>query len=92
MNGTTAEPSTLTRAEPNPLVDVAMKAARGRVPLIPATGSQSLAEAEILTDHAVAAGADALLIVTPYYIRPPQRGLVRYYLELASRHETPWMI
>ena len=92
VNGTTAEPSTLTLAERNQLVDVAMKAARGRVPVIAATGSQSLAETEILTDHAVAAGADALLIVTPYYIRPPQRGLVRYYLELASRHETPWMI
>jgi 4-hydroxy-tetrahydrodipicolinate synthase len=47
VNDTTAEPSTLTRAEPNPLVDVAMRAARGRVPVIPATGSQSLAEAEI---------------------------------------------
>ena len=38
------------------------------------------------------AGVDALLIVTPYYIRPPQRGLVEYYLSLASQHETPWMI
>ena len=92
VNGTTAEPSTLTLAERNQLVDVAMKAARGRVPVVAATGSQSLAETEILTDHAVAAGVEALLIVTPYYIRPPQRGLIQYYLELASRHETPWMI
>ena len=38
------------------------------------------------------AGADALLIVTPYYIRPPQRGLVAYYLELAKGHDLPWMI
>ena len=91
VNGTTAEPSTLTLAERNQLVDVAMKAARGRVPVVAATGSQSLAETEILTDHAVAAGVEALLIVTPYYIRPPQRGLVQYYLQLASRHETPWM-
>ena len=37
-------------------------------------------------------GVDALLVVTPYYIRPPQRGLVQYYLTLAERHETPWMI
>ena len=92
VNGTTAEPSTLTLAERNQLVDVAMKTARGRVPVVAATGSQSLAETEVLTDHAVAAGVEALLIVTPYYIRPPQRGLVQYYLELASRHETPWMI
>jgi 4-hydroxy-tetrahydrodipicolinate synthase len=40
----------------------------------------------------VKAGADAVLIVTPYYIRPPQRGLVQYYLKLAKMHETPWMI
>jgi 4-hydroxy-tetrahydrodipicolinate synthase len=37
-------------------------------------------------------GADSLLIVTPYYIRPPQRGLVAYYLELAAGHDVPWMI
>ena len=92
VNGTTAEPSTLTLEERNTLVDVAMKTAGGRVPIVAATGSQSLAETEVLTDHAVEAGVDALLIVTPYYIRPPQRGLVQYYLELASRHDTPWMI
>lgn len=92
VNGTTAEPSTLTIEERNALVDVAMETAAGRVPIVAATGSQSMAETETLTDHAVRAGVDALLIVTPYYIRPPQRGLVQYYLELASRHETPWMI
>jgi len=92
VNGTTAEPSTLTLEERNQLVDVALETASGRVPVIAATGSQSLAETVALTEHAAGAGADALLIVTPYYIRPPQRGLIRYYLELASRHETPWMI
>ena len=92
VNGTTAEPSTLTLEERNAIVDVAVKTAGGRVPVVAATGSQSLAETERLTDHAVASGADALLVVTPYYIRPPQRGLVRYYVELAARHETPWMI
>lgn len=92
VNGTTAEPSTLTPGERNRLVDVAIEAAAGRVPVVAATGSQSLAETELLTDHAVRAGADALLVVTPYYIRPPQRGLVEYYLSLARRHETPWMI
>jgi 4-hydroxy-tetrahydrodipicolinate synthase len=92
VNGTTAEPSTLTTEERNRLVTVAVVTAAGRVPVVAATGSQSLAESRVLTEHAVAAGADALLIVTPYYIRPPQRGLVAYYLELAAGHDVPWMI
>jgi 4-hydroxy-tetrahydrodipicolinate synthase len=92
VNGTTAEPSTLTTDERNRLVDVAIETVNGRVPVVAATGSQSLAETEVLTAHAVQAGADMLLIVTPYYIRPPQRGLIEYYLKVTSRHETPWMI
>ncbi|RMF07735.1 MAG: 4-hydroxy-tetrahydrodipicolinate synthase [Alphaproteobacteria bacterium] len=92
VNGTTAEPSTLTVEERNRLVDTAVATARGRIPIIAATGSQSLAETIALTDHATRAGVDALLIVTPYYIRPPQRGLVAYYEALAERHDLPWMI
>jgi 4-hydroxy-tetrahydrodipicolinate synthase len=92
VNGTTAEPSTLTTEERNRLVTLAIETAAGRVPVVAATGSQSLAESRVLTDHALAAGADSLLIVTPYYIRPPQRGLVAYYLELAAGHDVPWMI
>jgi len=92
VNGTTAEPSTLTTAERNRLVDVAVETVAGRVPVVAASGSQSYAESEALTRHAVAAGVDALLVVTPYYIRPPQRGLVEYYVALAAQHDTPWMI
>jgi len=92
VNGTTAEPSTLTIEERNRLVDVAIETINGRLPVVVATGSQSLAETKLLTAHAVSAGADALLIVTPYYIRPPQRGLIEYYLDIANQHETPWMI
>ena len=92
VNGTTSEPSTLTVEERNRVVDVAVEAAAGRVPVVAATGSQSLAETRALTRHAARAGADALLIVTPYYIRPPQRGLVAYYLELAKETDLPWMI
>jgi 4-hydroxy-tetrahydrodipicolinate synthase len=92
VNGTTAEPSTLTTDERNRLVDIAVETVAGKIPVVAATGSQSLAETEVLTRHAVKAGADALLIVTPYYIRPPQRGLVEYYLKLANEHDTPWMI
>jgi 4-hydroxy-tetrahydrodipicolinate synthase len=92
VNGTTAEPSTLTVDERNRIVDIAVATAGGRVPVVVNTGSQSLAETQALTRHAVAAGADALLIVTPYYVKPPQRGLVRYYLEVTAGLEIPWMI
>jgi 4-hydroxy-tetrahydrodipicolinate synthase len=92
VNGTTAEPSTLTTEERNRLVTLAVRTAKGRVPIVAATGSQSLAESRVLTDHALSEGVNALLIVTPYYIRPPQRGLIAYYLELAKGHDVPWMV
>src|SRR5688572_11309271 len=84
VNGTTSEPSSLTVEERNRLVDIAVQVAAKRVHVCAATGSQSLRETKQLTEHAAHAGADSLLIVTPYYIRPPQRGLVAYYLELAA--------
>ncbi|MCC6987949.1 MAG: 4-hydroxy-tetrahydrodipicolinate synthase [Acidobacteria bacterium] len=92
VNGTTAEPSSLTVAERNRLVDIALTTAGGRAPVVAATGSQSLAETRALTVHAAEAGADALLIVTPYYIKPPQRGLVAYFLEAVRGLVTPWMV
>ncbi|WP_254074228.1 4-hydroxy-tetrahydrodipicolinate synthase [Burkholderia sp. S171] len=92
VNGTTSEPSTLTVDERNRLVDVAIEATGKRVPVVAATGSQSHAETIALTAHADKAGGDALLIVTPYYIRPPQRGLVEYYADLGSRTQLPMMI
>jgi 4-hydroxy-tetrahydrodipicolinate synthase len=92
VNGTTAEPATLTVEERNRLVDVAVQAAAGRITVVAGTGSQSLFETQALTEHAARAGADALLIVTPYYTRPPQRGMVGYYLELAKISDLPWMV
>ena len=92
VNGTSAEPSTLTLEERNRLVDVAIEAAGGRRPVVAATGSQSHEETLALTRHAERAGADALLIVTPYYIRPPQRGLVDYYIDLGRQCGLPLMI
>ena len=92
VNGTTAEPSTLTTDERNRLVSLAVETAASRVPVVAATGSQSLAETLALTRHAAQAGADALLIVTPYYVRPPQRGLVEFYLEVAATNDLPWMV
>lgn len=92
VNGTTSEPSTLTVEERNRLVEIAVKTVNGRVPVVAATGSQSHAETVALTEFATKAGADALLIVTPYYIRPPQRGLVEYYADLGKRTDLPMMI
>jgi 4-hydroxy-tetrahydrodipicolinate synthase len=92
VNGTTAEPSSLTIEERNRLVSVAIDVVKGRAPVVAATGSQNLIETKALTDHAARAGADALLIVTPYYSRPPQRGLIDYYLEVTRALEIPWMV
>ena len=92
VTGTTAEPSTLSVDERNRLVEVTMQVAARRVPIVAATGSQSLRETRQLTEYAARTGVDALLIVTPYYIRPPQRGLVAYYLELAAMTDLPWMV
>ncbi len=92
VNGTTSEPASLTVEERNRLVSLAMEVVGGRVPVVASTGSQSLLETRQLTDHAVTAGVDALLIVTPYYSRPPQRGIVQYYLEATRGVPTPWMI
>jgi len=92
VNGTTAEPSTLTLEERMQLLDTAIKVTKKRIPVVAATGSQNLAETITLSDHATRAGADALLIVTPYYVRPPQRGLAAYYIELCRRTDLPVMI
>ena len=92
VNGTTSEPAMLTVEERNKTCDTAMDVAKGKAPVIVATGSQNLIETKQLTDHAAQAGADALLIVTPYYSRPPQRGIIEYYLEATRDHDVPWMI
>ena len=92
VNGTTAEPSTLSVKERNEIVDTAVSVAKGRTQIVVASGSQSHAETIELSAHADRAGAEALLIVTPYYLKPPQRGLVSYYLDLAQRTDLPIMI
>jgi len=92
VNGTTAEPSTLTVDERNAIVSHAVKVAKGRAPVVAATGSQSLAETLELSAHAERAGADAQLVVTPYYLRPPQRGLEAYFVEVFSRMKTPALV
>lgn len=90
--GTTGEPSLLTAAERRRLAEVAIDTAAGRIPVVVATGSQSHAETVALTEHAAAYGADALLVVTPYYVRPPDRGLVEYFADVGNRTELPWAL
>lgn len=92
VNGTTAEPSLLSLDERKRLAERAIEVAAGQVPVVIATGSQSLAETVALTDHADASGADAVLVVTPYYVRPPQRGLVEYFAEVGGRTDLPVLV
>jgi len=90
--GTTGEPSSLTIDERTELVKVAVETISKRIPVVAATGSQSLAETTELTARAETAGADALLVVTPYYSKPPQEGLVQYFEEVGKRTDLPLLI
>lgn len=90
--GTTGEPSTLTVAERRHLLETALAAVDGRVPVVAATGSQSLAETLELSRHAEAAGAAAVLVVTPYYLRPPGRGLVEYFRAVGAECALPLLV
>jgi len=92
VTGTTGEPSSLTIEERNLLVRTAVEAAARRVPVVAATGSQSYAETLALTAAAESAGADAVLVVTPYYIKPSQPGLVEYFCAVGERTSLPLMI
>jgi 4-hydroxy-tetrahydrodipicolinate synthase len=77
--GTTGESPTLNFDEHKRVVEITIKAAGGRVPVIAGTGSNSTAEAIELSQHAEKAGADGLLIVTPYYNKPTQEGLFQHF-------------
>ena len=92
VTGTTGEPSSLTADERVRLVETAVKTVKGHIPVVAATGSQSLAETLEITAGAEKAGADALLIVTPYYIKPSQAGLVEYFATIGARTRLPLMI
>lgn len=90
--GTTAEPSVLTVAERKRCAAIAVEVTAGRLPIIVATGSQSLAETLDLTAHAEALGVAAALVVTPYYIRPNPRGLTAYYGEVCRSTSLPVLV
>jgi 4-hydroxy-tetrahydrodipicolinate synthase len=92
VNATSGEPTTLTLDEKARLIDVAVKTSAGRKPVVAGIPSESHAEAVTLLARAERAGADAVVSVTPYYVRPPQRGLVAFFTDLANRTELPFLI
>jgi 4-hydroxy-tetrahydrodipicolinate synthase len=87
--GTTGESPTLSHEEHDRVVDVCIAAVAGRVPVIAGAGSNSTREALRLTRHAKEAGADAALLITPYYNKPTQEGLYRHYAHIAERVDLP---
>jgi 4-hydroxy-tetrahydrodipicolinate synthase len=89
VNGTTSEPTSLTMDERNRLVKTAVEVCGGRIPVVAQTGSQSHAETVALTEFAAAAGADAIMVLTPYFIRAPQRGVIAYFDDVAARTSLP---
>ena len=90
--GTTGESPTLSHDEHKRVVELCIEAARGRVPVIAGTGSNSTDEAIDLTRHAKAAGADAALIVNPYYNKPTQEGLYRHFKAIHDAVDLPIVI
>ena len=90
--GTTGESPTLSHAEHKRVVELCIEQAAGRVPVIAGTGSNSTSEAIELTEHAKEAGADAALIVTPYYNKPTQEGIYRHFAAIAEAVDIPIII
>jgi len=90
--GTTGESPTLSHAEHEMVVEVVVKAAAGRVPVIAGAGSNNTTETVHLMQHAHRVGADAALIVTPYYNKPTQRGLIAHFTAASECCDLPIII
>jgi len=90
--GTTGESSTLDNEEHLNVIKIVFDQAKGRVPVIAGTGSNSTAEAIHLTREAKAIGVAGVLLVTPYYNKPTQEGLYRHYLAIADAVEIPQIL
>jgi 4-hydroxy-tetrahydrodipicolinate synthase len=90
--GTTGESPTLTHDEHRRVVEICVEAAAGRVPVIAGTGSNATAEAVELTRHAKIAGADGVLVVTPYYNKPTQEGLYLHFKAINDCTDMPIVI
>jgi 4-hydroxy-tetrahydrodipicolinate synthase len=87
--GTTGESPTLSHDEHRRVVELCIEAAAGRVPVMAGAGSNSTEEAIALTHHAKRAGADAALVVTPYYNKPTQEGLYAHFRAIAEAVDIP---
>ncbi|MFB3106984.1 MAG: 4-hydroxy-tetrahydrodipicolinate synthase [Pseudomonadales bacterium] len=90
--GTTGESSTLSVAEHLEVVQRTVALVAGRVPVVAGTGANATAEAIHLTQQAASSGADACLVVTPYYNKPTQEGLYRHYEAIASSSSVPLVL
>lgn len=87
--GTTGESATLSYEEHDRVIELVIEYAKGRIPVIAGTGSNSTEEAIVLTKHALKAGADASLQVSPYYNRPTQKGLYLHFKAIAEAVDIP---
>ena len=90
--GTTGESPTLDHDEHKKVIEIAVKESNGKIPVIAGTGSNSTSEAIELSQHAEKAGANALLIVTPYYNKPTQEGLYQHYKTINDKVGIPIII
>ena len=90
--GTTGESPTLSHEEHIRIVEVCIEQANKKAPVIAGTGSNSTEEAIYLTKHAEKAGADAALVVTPYYNKPSQEGLLQHFTKIANSVDIPIVI
>jgi 4-hydroxy-tetrahydrodipicolinate synthase len=89
VTGTTGEPSSLSSTERMRVHQVAKEAVAGRVPFMPGTGCNNFEEAIAYSKNAEKIGADALLLIAPYYNRPSQEGLFRYFTGISSQVGIP---
>jgi 4-hydroxy-tetrahydrodipicolinate synthase len=90
--GTTGESPTLSHAEHMDVTELCIKTAAGRVPVVAGAGSNSTTEAVMLAQHAAKAGADAVLVVTPYYNKPTQEGLYQHFKAVHDAIDIPVVI
>jgi len=87
--GTTGESATLSHQEHDEMIEITLELVAGRVPVIAGTGSNSTKEAVRLTRHAAQAGAQAALLITPYYNRPTQEGLYQHFRAVSEASDLP---